>query len=724
MAAEAEIRRMVVRLIGDGSSYKMMMREAQAITREANRVISQLGPALTKSVTLPLVAMGTTAVKVFADFQHSLQKIQGLAGVSAEGVADLKEEILKLAPAVGKSPLELSEAMANIAGGGIKGAEGLETLRASAKASAAGLGETRVVADAVTSALNAYGPANLKATDAVDQLVAAVREGKAEASTFAPVLGQVLPTANELGVSFDQAAGTIAFLTKSTGSASIAATGLRGVLTQLIRPTKEAEEELTKMGMSTDTIRRSIREQGLHKTLMDLRAAFDAQGVPITKMFADIEGLNAVLQLTGPQAKDAAAVIEAVGDSAGATDSAFGAISKTAKQQFNQAMAGVQVALVGIGDELAKALTPALEKAREVIEKITKAWQGLSPEMKSTILQAGLVVAAIGPLLLAIKGVIAVLGLLKLAFAATGIGAIVLAIGLVVEKTVGWQNALKFIMDLLEAAIDKAMQLAAMLPGGGKAPEETGLLTASGGNIGGGIVGMIQEKTTFAEVRKQFDEIKKQREEAAKLAAEEAKAKERSLGIERELNMMLAEQAEAQKKAAEAEKQRQKAIADTISALKEEVATYGMSRKELALYQAEQMGASDAQKAVIASLQDQLSAKEAATKATEEAREAEKRFQDSIKGFGIEGVGRGMEALARVQESRMLRGSGRDMKPSAIATSPKSVAMKNVQTVWGASAPGGDGVAAQMKIFQRIADNTEKTANKEPVTIKAAGVGN
>lgn len=746
--SEREIERMVVRLTGDASGYKAMLKEAQRITRQAQEVISKLGPALTKSVTVPLLAVGTAAIKVSADFEHSMAKMRGLAGQSAEAVAGFREEILKLAPAVGKSPFELAQAMNNIVGAGIDGANALETLRASARASAAGLGDTLTVADAVTSALNAYGPANLGAAQAVDILTAAVREGKAEASTFAPVLGQVLPIANELGVQFSEAAGMIAFLTKSTGSASIAATGLRGILSQMIRPTEDAIKALEEVGLSTDYLRRSIKQNGLHQTLMDLRNVFEKSGVPITRMFADIEGLNAVLQATGPQAKDAAAVIEAVGKSAGATDDAFAAVAKTARQQFNEAFASVQVALVRLGDELSTVLVPMLQKARDFIDRMTEAWQGLTPEQKQAIVQMGLMAAAIGPALLAIKALIAVLGLLKIAIAATGVGAIAIAIGLVVEQTIGWEKVIKGIIELWKGVeetirgvgilIDEAA-LKSVARGLGMDPEDLQAILERGKAMKEltrnaqelrqamqASLGAHKPLETAANIKTQWDESAfdtsgfKIDMSGMNLKPLDDKQREEMLARVREVNK---ETEAAAKAAAKVQEEHQKAIAETVKTLKEQIATYGMSRKELALYQAAQMGASDSQKAVIAALEDSLVAKEAATKATEdakratdEAREAEKRFRDSFRDGAIEGAGRGFDAYARIQESQRLRAAGRDnplAAPKLISSGGKAVAetMAKDQTQ-----------AKQLTVLQSIDSGIGELTKKEPVQIKAAGI--
>ena len=90
----------------------------------------------------------------------------------------MKDSVLDLAGETARAPGELADAMFFIQSAGLRGAAAMETLEASAKAAAVGLGDTSTIADLATSALNAYGAENLSATAATDVLAAAVREGE------------------------------------------------------------------------------------------------------------------------------------------------------------------------------------------------------------------------------------------------------------------------------------------------------------------------------------------------------------------------------------------------------------------------------------------------------------------------------------------------------------------------------------------------------------------
>ena len=125
------------------------------------------------------------------DFDKSLTQIPSLVGVAAEDVQAMGVAARTMAAETGKSANEAAQALFFITSAGLRGSDAMDVLDASLKASAVGLGETRIVADLATSAMNAFGKENLSATDATDVLVAAVREGKLLSEELAGAMGSV-----------------------------------------------------------------------------------------------------------------------------------------------------------------------------------------------------------------------------------------------------------------------------------------------------------------------------------------------------------------------------------------------------------------------------------------------------------------------------------------------------------------------------------------------------
>lgn len=306
--------------------------------------------------------MGTQAIQMSRQFEMSMAKIQGLVGVSAKDVNKFKEAVLDLGGATTKAPQELADALYFITSSGFKGAEAMDILKESARSAAAGLGETQVVADALTSVLNAYGEGAYSAAQANDILVVSVREGKSEAEDFAPALGKVLPVAAAFGASFEDVAAGVAALTRTGASAGTSAIYLRQVLSQLLKPSKQAAEAMFAAGTSAEDMRKSIQENGLLSALEILNAKlggsqYEVASAGLTKVFGNVRALTAVFSLLGPNLEKNRQIFEEMANSAGAADHAFETVAQTADAKFRSAMAEMQAALIRVGDAIMPMMT-------------------------------------------------------------------------------------------------------------------------------------------------------------------------------------------------------------------------------------------------------------------------------------------------------------------------------------------------------------------------------
>ena len=146
-------------------------------------------------------------------------------------------------------PQELAESLFFVTSAGLRGKVAMDVLRESAKAAAAGLGEQKSVVDLVTSAVNAYGSENLTATEAVDTLTEAVRLGKLEPESLAGAMGRAIPQASKLGIEFSELTGLIAAMSRTGTNAETGVTQLSAIMSQLIKPSKQAEDALGTVGL-------------------------------------------------------------------------------------------------------------------------------------------------------------------------------------------------------------------------------------------------------------------------------------------------------------------------------------------------------------------------------------------------------------------------------------------------------------------------------------------
>ena len=362
--------------------------------------LDRVGKKLSRKVSLPLAAAGIAATKLASDFESSMTRIQTLVGVSADEVSKLEKAVLDLAPATGKGPAELSEALFSITSAGQRGEQALETLRATAKASASGLGNMASIADATTGVLNAYGASTISATESTDVLLATVRAGKTSPEQLASAIGQVIPIASQMGVQFKEVGAVVASLTRVNFSAGEATTGLRNILNALIKPTSEAKKALASVGFATDQIRQSIRDKGLIETLNQLQKSFQGDDEALGRVFGSVEAFNAVLAVTGKRGQETEDILKDIAASAGVTDQAFAKASQTTSQQFQQALAALKVAGIELGRELLPLATAAAQK----ITELARAFNELEPASKKAIVTLGGLALVAGPATTAVSG--------------------------------------------------------------------------------------------------------------------------------------------------------------------------------------------------------------------------------------------------------------------------------------------------------------------------------
>jgi hypothetical protein len=367
---EAQAEKLIKALDKSGSKLQAFGAKTQAV-----------GKNLSTKLTLPLSLAGGAALKLAVDFDKSMTKIQSLVGVAAADVDKMGETAKKMATDTGKSAAEAAEALFFITSAGLRGKEATDVLNASLKAAAVGLGETATVADLATSAMNAYGSANLNAEAATDVMVSAVREGKLEASELAQSMGAVLPVASNMGVQFHEVGAAFAALSRTGTGAAEAATQIRSILTSLLKPTKQ---------------------DGLLATLEILKQKFEGNDTAAQNVFGNVRALSGVMDLLGAGVDSTRAIFDAMNDTQGATAKAFAATSESASFKLTKGLNSVKIALTEVGAELLESLVPLFEGFTKTIINITKKFNELDKSTKKIILAIGGIAAVIGPILIVI----------------------------------------------------------------------------------------------------------------------------------------------------------------------------------------------------------------------------------------------------------------------------------------------------------------------------------
>ena len=382
----------------DLRGFERAMKKAQKNLKKFGSSMKRVGGTLTRSVTMPLLAVGGASVKMALDFEKSMTKVNTLVGVSKKEVESLKKQVLELSGKTATAPNELADGLYFLTSAGLSGADAMEALEQVSKGVASGLGESADLANVAAAAQNAYGKETMSASKALDIFGGMVKTGMFNAADLSKVLGTQLGLAASLGIEFEEVGAMISTYTKTTGDANSATTGLSGVMMSFAKITPKQESALEAVGLSVDELRESLSKKGLQATLLEMQKRFAANGVELSEFFSKSQALKAVLGVLGNQTETYKAILDDLSDSVGFVDKAFDETSKTSAFKMEKAMNDLKVAGTLLGQEL----FPIVDMLASKLTKLANLFTNLSDEGKKSAVTWAAVAAAIGPVLMMI----------------------------------------------------------------------------------------------------------------------------------------------------------------------------------------------------------------------------------------------------------------------------------------------------------------------------------
>lgn len=425
--ADSKLR---VQLIGDSSKLTSSLNSAGSKLKKFGKSMSDIGSKMTR-FSLPLAIAGGVAIKMGADFDKSMTKIKSLVGIAGDEVDKMGEQARKMAIETGKSSKEAADALFFITSAGLSGSEAMDVLNASLKASAVGLGDVTQVADAATSAMNAYGSDALSASAATDVLVAAVREGKLSSEELAGAIGQVIPIASNMGVTFNEVGATMAAMSRTGTNAATASMQLKNILMSINKPSKEAADTLAEMGLSASDLKAKISEDGLLSTLLLLKQEFGENADAQAKVFGNSRALLGVMDLLGKGIDSTTEIFGKMENVLGDTQNAFDEYEQSLSGRLNKSLNATKESFAKMGEILLKNLLPIIETFAGFITNLFNKFNELDGTTQKIIIAFGLLVTAIGPILLAVGSMISILPILVTGFTTLSAGLLILKGGFI-----------------------------------------------------------------------------------------------------------------------------------------------------------------------------------------------------------------------------------------------------------------------------------------------------
>jgi TP901 family phage tail tape measure protein len=312
------------------------------------------------------------SVRVFTEFEAGMTKINTLVGISQQQLKEWTPTLQEIAQETGKTSSEMADALFFVTSAGLRGSEAIDALRASAQGSALGLGEASQIADAATSVMNAYGAEVYSATEATNILALAIRAGKLEASQLAPVMGRLVPTAVNLGLSFEDVAGVMAVMSRTGLDAAEASTSLNSIMSLMAKGgTKDAVDILASVNLSMGDLRATAAGPGgLIAAIRQLaEATKDLDDEALARIVPNIRAFRGVMNVLGQDAATVDDVMRQVASGVDVLGEGMKVWGETAEAAFNRFKSAADSLKIAVGEEIVDDVTALTEALTEIVEK-------------------------------------------------------------------------------------------------------------------------------------------------------------------------------------------------------------------------------------------------------------------------------------------------------------------------------------------------------------------
>lgn len=416
--------------------------------------ISGAGKTLTLGLTAPIVGAGVAAVKTTADFDKSMSQVKAVSGATGKDFDALRNKAREMGATTKFSASDAADAMNYMAMAGWKSNDMLGGISGIMDLAAASGEDLATTSDIVTDALTAFG----KTADDSGHLADVMAAASSNANTNVSMLGEsfkyVAPVAGAMKYSMEDTSIALGLMANAGIKASMGGTSLRTVLTNLAKPTDTMAQAMDDLGISLqndDGSMKSLREvmvdlrkgfgelkvspEELEESLGKLDAALangeitqeeyneqvdhwinktfkaeDALKAQTAATLAGKTGMSGLLAIVNASEEDFNKLANAVDNSNGAAHDMAETMMDNLGGQLDIIKSGLEELAISFGD----IMMPAIRGFAGFVQGLVDKLNSLDDGQKRIIMRVALVIAAIGPLLMVIGGVISgVAGLIK-----------------------------------------------------------------------------------------------------------------------------------------------------------------------------------------------------------------------------------------------------------------------------------------------------------------------
>ena len=369
--------------------------------------IEKAGKAI-MPVSAAVAGIGAAAVKTTADFDSSMSKVGAISGASAEDMALLRDKAREMGSQTKFSASEAADAMTFMAMAGWKTTDMMAGIGGVMDLAAASGADLATTSDIVTDAMTAFGMSTEETGRFVDVIAAASNNANTNVEMLGESFKYAAPVAGALGYNVEDVATALGLMANSGIKSSQAGTALRGALSRLAKPTKTTANYMAKYGISLTDSQGKMKP--LMKLMEELRDIFgnleEAEQAEAAAGLFGQEAMAGWLAIVNASEQDFAKLSGAISDSEGTAKKMAATMQDNLTGQLTILKSALEEAAISIGDRL----VPKIRSLVTMVQEWVAWFNSLGTAQKDMIVNIGLAVAAIGPLLIVIGKVVIGIG--------------------------------------------------------------------------------------------------------------------------------------------------------------------------------------------------------------------------------------------------------------------------------------------------------------------------
>ena len=396
-----------LKVFGDKSST------AEQKFKGFSSALNTVGSGLAKGVTLPLLGIGTAAVKVTSTFDSAMSEVKAISGATGTQFTQLRDKAIEMGAKTKFSATESAEAFKYMAMAGWDTKDMLNSISGVMNLAAASGEDLGTVSDIVTDAMTAFGLAadgttkvlkngyNVEVSNAEhfsDVLAEASSRSNTNVSLMGATFKYVAPIAGAMGYSIEDTAVAIGLMANAGIKGEQAGTALRSTITRLVKPTKESGTAMDALGISVTNSDGSMKslDDVLRQVRSSMSGLTEDQKASYAAMLAGQEGMSGLLAIVNASDEDYQKLSESIQNCTGASQE----MADTMQDNLGGAVTLLKSALESAGITIGERLTPYIRELAEWITGLVEKFNSLSDSQQDLIVKIGLILAAIAPVML------------------------------------------------------------------------------------------------------------------------------------------------------------------------------------------------------------------------------------------------------------------------------------------------------------------------------------